>query len=103
MKVPCEPKIASNKAMWIARSTIASLDSASCKAKTILDHRTPSAPQLRLSRKAKTKTPCAYSEATAAPLASATLMGSVQPASREAKTRAPSRANNVVDPLSTKC
>ena len=79
MKVPCEPKIASNKATWIEKFTVASLDPASCEAKTVLDHKTPSAPQLRLYSEAKVKTPCAYSDATVSPLASTTLMGNAQP------------------------
>ena len=86
--------------MWIAKSPVSSLNPASYKAKTVLDHKTPSAPHVRLSREAKAKAPCAYSEATAAPLASATLMDSVQPASREVKTRAPTRAANVADLVS---
>ena len=86
--------------MWITKSTVASLDSASCEAKTVLDHKTPSA-QLCLFCNAKSKAPCVYSEATVAPLDSITLMVSVQPASREDKTRAPVRANSVA--LSTKC
>ena len=75
--------------MWIAKSTVASIDSASFKAKTVLNYKTLFAPQLRLSRGVKDKAPCAYIEVTAAPLASTTLLGSVKPAAREAKTRAP--------------
>ena len=82
IKAPCEPQIASNKARWIAKSMIAALNSASCEAKTVLDHKTVSAPQLRLSREAKTKALYAYNEATAASLASTTLISSVQPASQ---------------------
>jgi len=52
VKVPYETKTAFNKAMWIAKSTVSSLDSALCEAKTVLDHKTPSVPQLRLSREA---------------------------------------------------
>ena len=86
--------------MQITKSTVASLDSASCEAKTVLDYQTPSAPQLLLSREAKAKAPSAYSEAAAALLASIILMGSVKPATCEAKIRIPVRANNVADLVS---
>ena len=58
-RVPCEPKIASAKAMWIAKSILGSLESAFHEAKIVLDYNTPSASQLRLSREAKVKAPCA--------------------------------------------
>ena len=69
-RVPCESKIASAKAIWIAKSTLASLESASHEVKIVLDYKTSSAPQFRLSGEAKAKTLCGYSEGTAAPLAS---------------------------------
>jgi len=62
-----------------------------------LNYKTLSAPQLRLSRATETKAPGAYNEATAASLASITPLGDVKPVACEAKTRAPVRANNVVD------
>ena len=96
-RVPCEPKIASPKVIWIAKSTLASLESTSNEAKIILNYKTPSAPQLCLPREAKTKSPCAYSEAAASLLGSITLLGGVKPAACEAKIRAPVRANNVSD------
>ena len=98
LKVPCEPNIASAKAKWVSKSTVASLESASHEAKIFLDHKTPSAPQLCLSYEAKVKAPCTYSKATVASLASTTLVGSVKPITREAKTKAPARANSVADP-----
>jgi len=76
---------------------LASLESASHEAKTVLDYKTPSAPQRRLSREVKAKAPCAYNEATIAPPASITLLGGVKPAICEAKIRAPVCANNVAD------
>jgi len=75
--------------MCIVKSTLAFLESSSHEDKIVLDYKTPSAPQLRLSCEAKAKAPCAYSEATAAPLASITLLGGVKPAACEAKIRAP--------------
>jgi len=65
-----------------------------------LNYKTPSTPQLRLSREAKPKAPCAYSEATAALLASITLLGGVKSVTYEANTRAPVHANSVSDPAS---
>jgi len=76
---------------------LASLKSASHEAKIVLDHNIPSASQLRLSCEAKVKAPCAYSEVTAAPLASITLLGSVKSAACETITRAPVRVNSVTD------
>ena len=35
IKDPCEPKTTSVKTMWIAKSTVASLDSASCKTNSL--------------------------------------------------------------------
>jgi len=97
-KVPCEPKITSTKAMWIAKSVISceardrSLDSASCEAKIVSDCKTIPAlhrAKPRLSREAKTKTLYANSEATAAPLTSSALLSSAKiTLSREAKTKA---------------
>jgi len=101
-RVPCKPKIASAKAMWIAKSTLASLESASHEVKIVLDYKTPFSPQLRLSHEAKTKTSCAYNEATAASLASITSLGGVKPVACEAKTRA-LVCDNVADLESLKC
>jgi len=84
--------------MWIAKATIPSLDPASCEAKIVLDHKTTLAPRgakSRLSCEAKTKAPCAYSEAIKATLASTILLGSAKPATREANTKAPLRANSI--------
>jgi len=86
--------------MRIAKSTLTSLESASHEAKIVLDYKTPSAPQLRLSHEPKVKAPYAYNEATATPLVSIKLLGSVKPAACEAKIRAPVRANNVADLVS---
>ena len=61
--------------------TIFSLDSASCEAKIVSDHKTISAlcrAKPRLSREAKAKALCANSEATAAPLKSSALFGSAR-------------------------
>ena len=63
----------------------------------VLDYKTPSAPQLHLSREAKAKASCAYSETTTAPLATITLLGDIKLAACEGKIRAPVRANNVTD------
>jgi len=79
IKVPCEPKTASSKAMWVAKSTTFSLDSASRDAKIVSDHKTISAlhrTKPRLSHEAKTKALCANSEVTAASLTSSALLGS---------------------------
>ena len=99
-KVLCEPKIASSKAMWIAKTTMPSPDSVSCDAKIVLDYKTTLAPRRakpRLSREAKTIAPCAYNKAITAPLALTTLLGSVKPTPRGANPKAPLRANSVTD------
>jgi len=83
--VPCELKIASVKAIWIAKSILASLESASHEAKKVLDYKTPLAPQLRLSCEAKAL--YAYNETTAAPLVLIILLGDVKPATCEAKNQ----------------
>ena len=83
--------------MWIAKSTLASLESASHEVKIVLDYKTPSAPQLRLSHEPKVKAHNAYNEATATPLVSIKLLGSVKPAACEAKIRALVCVNNVAD------
>ena len=75
--------------MWITKSTIPSLDPASCKAKIVLTTSAHHKAKPHLSREAKAKAFCANSEATAASLASTTLLGSAKPAAREAKTKAP--------------
>ena len=64
--------------MWVTKSTISSLDSASCEAKIVSDHKTISAirrAKPRLSREAKAKALCANSEATLAPLTSSAILG----------------------------
>ena len=102
IKVPCEPKAASSKAMWIVKST-SPLDPASCEAKIVLDHKTTSVHRRakpRLSHEAKAKALCANSEATATSLASTILLGSAKPAVREANTKAPLRVNSVADSAS---
>ena len=89
--------------MWVAKSTISSLDPASYETKIVSDHKTISAPcraKPRLAREAKAKAPCANSEATAASLASTTLLGSAKPATREAKAKASLGANSVFDSTS---
>ena len=89
--------------MWIAKSTIPSLDPASCEAKIILDQKTTSAPHRSkscLSREAKTKSLYADNEAIAAPLASIILLGSAKPVTHEANIKAPLRANSVTDSAS---
>jgi len=81
IKVPCEPKTASSKAMWVTKSIICSPNSASCEAKIVSDHKTISAlgrAKPRLSREAKAKTSCAKSKATATPLTSSALSGSAR-------------------------
>jgi len=81
-------------------STIPSLNPVSYKAKTFLDHKTTSAHRRttpRLSREVKAKALCANSEATVASLASTTLLGSTKPATCEANTKAPMRANSIAD------
>ena len=55
IKVSCEPKTASVKAIWITKSTVPSLDPASCETKIVLDHKTPSSPQLRCPARLKPK------------------------------------------------
>jgi len=96
IKVPREPKIASAKAMWIAKSVVPcevryrSLDSASCEAKIVSDCKTISAlhrAKPRLSREARVKALCANSEVTAAPLTSSALLGSARLAA-SGKTKA---------------
>jgi len=67
--------------MWIIKSTIPFLGPASCEAKTVLDHKTTSAPRRakpRLSHEAKAKALFANSEATTASLPSSALLGSVR-------------------------
>jgi len=87
IKVYCEPKIASAKAMWITKSVVSreirnrSLDSASCETKIVSDYKTISAlhsAKPRLSREVKAKALCANSEATTASLISSTLLGSAR-------------------------
>jgi len=72
IKFPWEPKIASSTTMWIAKSTIPSLDPASYKAKIVLYHKITLAPRRaksRLSSEANTKAPlCANSVADSASL-----------------------------------
>ena len=43
IKAPYEPKTTSSKAMWVAKSTISSLDLASYEAKIVSDHEAISA------------------------------------------------------------
>jgi len=87
IKVPCEPKTAFPKAMWIVKSIVScevrdrSLDSASYEAKIVSDCKTISAlhrAKPRLSREARAKALCANSEATAAPLTSSALLDSAR-------------------------
>jgi len=81
IKVPCEPKIASSKVIWVARSIVSSLDSVSCEAKIVYDHKTISAlrrAKLRLSREAKAKASFVNREATVAPFTSSALLGSAR-------------------------
>jgi len=81
IKVPYEPKTTSSKAMWVAKFTISSFDSALCEAKTVSNHKTISAlprNQPRLPCEAKAKALCANNEATAAPLTSSALLGSAR-------------------------
>ena len=81
IKVPCEPKTASVKAMWIVKVIDRSLDSASCEAKIVSDCKTISALHRAkpcLSREARAKALCANSEAIAAPLTSSALLGSAR-------------------------
>jgi len=87
IKIPREPKTASVKAMWIAKSVVSSeardrsLDSASCEAKIVPDCEIILALQRakpRLSCEAKTKALCANNEATAAPLTSLALLRSAR-------------------------
>jgi len=81
IKVPCEPKTASVKAMWIVKVIDRSLDSASCEAKIVSDCKTISAlhrAKPHLSREARAKALCANSKATAAPLTSSALLGSAR-------------------------
>jgi len=102
-KVPCEPKTASAKAMWVAKSTTSSLDAASYEAKIVLDHETISAScraKPRLARKAKAKVLYAKSKATVASLTSTTLLSSARPVAHEAKAKASLSANSVVDSAS---
>ena len=116
IKVPCEPKTAFTKAMWIAKSVVPceardrSLDSASCEAKIVSDCKIISAlhrAKPHLSREARTKALCANSEAIVAPLTSSALLGSARLAasdktkvlsakdlSREIKNEAPLSANS---------
>jgi len=116
IKVPCEPKTAFAKAMWIAKHVVScevrnrSLDSASCEAKIVPDCKTISAlhrAKPRLSREVRAKALCVNSEATAAPLTSSALLGSVRLAAsdktkalsakdlnREVKNEAPLSANS---------
>ena len=64
IKVPHEPTITSSKVMLVAKSTCPSLDSDSCEAKIVSEHKTISVPHRtkpRLSRKAKAKALCANS------------------------------------------
>ena len=77
IKVPCEPKTTSTKAMRIEKYVVSceikdrSLDSASYEAKIVSDCKAIPAlhgAKPRLSRKAKVKELCANSEATAARL-----------------------------------
>ena len=90
IKVPCEPKTASAKAMWIAKAVDISLDSASCEAKIVSDCKTILALHRSkpcLSRKAKIKVLCTNNEATVAPLTLSTLVGSARLAA-SGKTKA---------------
>ena len=64
------------------------------EAKIVQGQKTPS-PLLHLSREAKDKVPCVYSEATVTPLASTTLVGSVKPAVRETEIKAPTHAKQL--------
>ena len=66
IKVPCEPKTAFAKAMWIVKTVDRSLDSASCKAKIVSDCKTISAlhrAKPRLSCEDKGKMPACFAEA----------------------------------------
>ena len=95
--VPCEPKTAFAKAMWIAKSVVScnardrSLDAASCEAKIISDCKTISVrhrAKPRLSREAKAKAlMCAKSIADSAsfPL---TVLSAKKILSRETKIKA---------------
>jgi len=75
--------------MWVAKSIISSLDSASCEATIVSGHKTISAfrrAKPRLSCEAKAKVFCANSEATTAPLTSSALLGNARlPASGRTK------------------
>jgi len=78
IKVPCEPTTTTSKAMWVAKSTSPSLDSASCEAKIVSNHKTTSTPHRakpRLSHEAKAKALCVNNEATTALLISSALLG----------------------------
>ena len=89
--------------MWIAKSTISSLDPASCKTKIVLVYKTTLAhcrAKPCLSCEAKAKAPCANSEAIIASLALTILLGNAKPAAREANTKAPLRANSIADSAS---
>ena len=83
--------------MWFANSVVScevrdrSLDSASCEAKIVSDCKTISVlhrAKPRLSREAKAKALCTNSEATAAPLTSSALLGSVLRLVASGKTKA---------------
>jgi len=81
IKVPCEPKTASSKATWAVKSIISSLDSASCEAKIVSNHKTISVlcrAKPRLSCETKAKAFYANSEAMAASLTSSALLGSAE-------------------------
>jgi len=81
IKVPCESKTASSKAMWVAKFTIVSLNSASCEAKIVIDHKTISTlrrAKPRLSCEAKAKALYANNQATAVLLTSSALLKSAR-------------------------
>ena len=92
IKVSREPKIASAKAMWIAKFAVSceardrSLNSASCEAKIVSNGKTILAlhrAKPRLSREANAKVLCANSEAITAPLTSSALLSSARLAASE--------------------
>ena len=76
IKVPCEPKTAFAKAMWIAKAVDRSLDSASCEAKIVSDCKTISAlhrAKPRLSCEDEGKMSACFAEAISCEARTATM------------------------------